>query len=86
MTSLYDCCGSPTCGLVCSGTTAPSNPTTNDLWFDANINAWKRWNGMAWTSIPGGLPPATRAGQVLVSQNTAGFPWSPENGVIAGNF
>jgi hypothetical protein len=87
MTSLWDSGPSGPCGQVCSGTTAPSSPTTNDLWFDANTNVWKRWDGSVWIPIPGtSLPSATGPKQVLVSQGTAGYPWAPEGGVIAGNF
>lgn len=87
MTSLWDCGGSSGCGLVCTGTTAPVSPSTNDLWFDITNNQWKKWDGAKWAVLPAaGLPQATKKGQVLVSQGTAGFPWAPEDGVIAGNF
>jgi hypothetical protein len=80
-------------GQVTTGTTAPSAPGLNDLWFDANNSVWKIWDGTSWNIVPGsgggggaGLPIATKAGQILVSQGSAGFPWVAEDGVDAGNW
>jgi hypothetical protein len=95
VSSLYDCPPSPSgaYGYVSTGTKAPNSPGVNDLWFDANINAWKIWDGTLWNIVPGsgggsgaGLPSATKAGQILVSQGGPGLPWSVEDGVIAGNW
>jgi hypothetical protein len=27
---------------------APSSPSTDDLWYDKANDLWKRWNGTAW--------------------------------------
>jgi hypothetical protein len=95
VTSLYSCPPSTSgaYGQVTTGTTAPSAPGLNDLWFDANLNVWKIWDGTSWNTVPGsgggsgtGLPPASKMGQILVSQGGPGFPWVAEDGVDAGNW
>jgi hypothetical protein len=30
--------------------TAPSGPSTDDLWYDSANDQWKRWNGSAWVA------------------------------------
>jgi hypothetical protein len=30
--------------------TAPSTPSTDDLWYDSANDQWKRWNGSAWVA------------------------------------
>jgi hypothetical protein len=84
LSSLYDCPPSPSgaYGYVSTGTKAPNSPGVNDLWFDANLNVWKIWDGTSWNTVPGsgggsgtGLPPATRQGQVIVADATPTFNW-----------
>lgn len=43
--------------VITIGDTEPSDPATDDLWFDTVAVAWKVWDGAAWqltnaTAIP----------------------------------
>jgi phage minor structural protein len=46
---------------ITKSSTAPSNPTTNQLWLDTSVtpNVLKRWNGSAWVKVT-----PTSAGEV----------------------
>ena len=77
MTSLYDC-GLNACKTVCPSTTAPTNPSTGDLWFDLTTNEWKKWDGTNWGVVASGgggginFPPPVDTSQPPVPP-TGGF-------------
>jgi hypothetical protein len=57
-------------------TSAPSSPSTNDLWYDSTNDVWKRWNGTAWISEGAGVyapkPASGVDGKVVKWNNTSG--------------
>lgn len=47
------------------GTSAPSSPAVDDLWYDTGNDLWKRWDGSEWQEAGGGggqIVTATYAG------------------------
>ena len=88
MSSIFDCSTSIG-GYVSSGATAPTSPSTNDLWFNTTTKAWSLYDGTRWTAIPtggggGGFPPPTAEGEIITAN--AALAWVASPAIIEGNF
>ena len=92
MTSLWDgdCSSIPDCATVCGSATPPTNPVSNQLWFNTGTQQWNMFSvASTWVPVGGGggsgFPPPIKQGQILSGEG-APLAWIAKDAFIEGNF